>query len=114
MGKEVEMGIFRHTEHAVEMRERTWDRPGMAPELNHQSWQNKGDGVYCRCAPASKPPREYHVSTPHPTRAGFRVFWLFLPVGAFACVLISLAWECWPIVSGWFAVMALGLGGGVA
>jgi len=59
-------------------------------EINGKQWKDCGDRTLKRVQRAGAPkPRDADVETPHPTKPGFKVYWIFLAL-SFSCTLVYI------------------------
>ena len=65
----------------------TETRHAPPPEIAGRSWQVSGSVAKCAVPPHARPPHEAQAVTPHPTKPGWKLAWLFLPA---LCVIACL------------------------
>ena len=69
------MGLQQRYEHTP-----TETRQAPPPEIGGRSWQVSGSVAKCAYPACQPPPHEAQAVTPHPTKPGWKLAWLFLPV----------------------------------
>ena len=92
------MGLQQRYEHTP-----TETRHAPPPEIGGRTWCVSGSVAKCAVPPHARPPHEEQAVTPHPTKAGWKVAWVFL--GTLVALFAASPWIAKAL--GWCAVLAL-------